>query len=336
MRKFSIVLIVLLATGPALAQRPPKGLSPAYRFNGRQVTRHFDDVVAPASESTVRVIADGKRASLGVVVDKELVVTKLSEISGALGVTTDGGKSFRAQLVAKDTKTDLALVRVAGLDGVAAKWGQAPETDLGHIVATVWPESDRTRIGIVAATERAIKKSGGVMGVGLGNDGKRIGGVTVSQVFPKSGAAEAGMKTGDIIVSVNGTKTTDREALIKLVTAFDAGDEIEVTYRRGDEKFTAKIMLGHRSQVFDMFNRNQRMSGKTSKRRAGFEQVIQHDTALGPQDIGGPLVDIEGRMVGLNISRVDRVTTFALPVAVVETSVKRMMAEAEAEGEDGE
>ena len=328
MRNFSIVLVMLVAVSPALAQRPPRGLSPAYRFNGRQVTKHFDEVVAPTSASTVRVIAKGKRAAMGVVVADGFVVTKLSEIDGATGVTLSGDKSFRAAIAAKDGASDLALLRVSGLKAAPVQWGPPPEAEIGHLVATVWPEADRARIGIVGAIEREIEKSGGVMGVGLGNDGRRIGGVTISQVFPKSGASEAGLKTGDIITEVNGLKTTDREALIKLVTGFDAGEEIDVTVRRGDETIKATVMLGHRSQVFDLFNRNQRMSGKTSKRKAGYERVIQHDIALDPRDIGGPVVNIDGKLIGINISRVDRVTTFALPVDVVKASVERMLKEA--------
>mgnify|MGYP001297124158 CR=1 FL=1 len=34
---------------------------------------------------------------------------------------------------------------------------------------------------------------------------------------------------------------------------------------------------------------------------------------VGPADMGGPLLDLDGHVLGLNIARVDRVTTFALP-----------------------
>ena len=34
---------------------------------------------------------------------------------------------------------------------------------------------------------------------------------------------------------------------------------------------------------------------------------------LTPQDVGTALCDLEGRAIGLNIARVDRVTNYALP-----------------------
>jgi serine protease Do len=41
--------------------------------------------------------------------------------------------------------------------------------------------------------------------------------------------------------------------------------------------------------------------------------VLQHDLPLKPRDMGSPLLDLNGNCIGLNIARVDRVTTFALP-----------------------
>ena len=40
---------------------------------------------------------------------------------------------------------------------------------------------------------------------------------------------------------------------------------------------------------------------------------MQHDAVLSPQDCGGPLVDLDGKVVGINIARAGRVETYALP-----------------------
>jgi S1-C subfamily serine protease len=42
---------------------------------------------------------------------------------------------------------------------------------------------------------------------------------------------------------------------------------------------------------------------------------------LQPKDCGGPLVDTEGRAVGINIARALRVTTYALPARIVQETV---------------
>ena len=48
---------------------------------------------------------------------------------------------------------------------------------------------------------------------------------------------------------------------------------------------------------------------------------------LKPKDCGGPLVDLSGKVVGVNIARAGRVETLALPADTVEAIVKRLLSE---------
>ena len=50
-----------------------------------------------------------------------------------------------------------------------------------------------------------------------------------------------------------------------------------------------------------------------SERRAGFPAVLQHDGIVGPHECGSPLVDLNGRVIGLNIARAARSETYAIP-----------------------
>ena len=43
--------------------------------------------------------------------------------------------------------------------------------------------------------------------------------------------------------------------------------------------------------------------GPFSERRWGFPLVLPHDTPLRPKDCGGPLVDTDGQVGGINIAR---------------------------------
>jgi S1-C subfamily serine protease len=45
--------------------------------------------------------------------------------------------------------------------------------------------------------------------------------------------------------------------------------------------------------------------------------VIQHDVSLPPTAMGGPLLNLDGKALGINVARVDRVTTYALPAKFV-------------------
>ena len=59
------------------------------------------------------------------------------------------------------------------------------------------------------------------------------------------------------------------------------------------------------------------IGGRLSTRRSGFPEVIQHDCPLQPNQCGGPLVNLDGDVVGINIARAGRVETYALPARVV-------------------
>jgi len=60
-----------------------------------------------------------------------------------------------------------------------------------------------------------------------------------------------------------------------------------------------------------------RLGVGVSGRRDGFPLVLQHDTVLKPNDCGGPLVNLDGRVVGVNIARGGRVETYAIPTSAL-------------------
>src|ERR1019366_1634522 len=55
------------------------------------------------------------------------------------------------------------------------------------------------------------------------------------------------------------------------------------------------------------------MGSKLSDRRAGFPVILQHDSILRPTDCGGPLVNLEGQVLGINIARAGRTESYAIP-----------------------
>ena len=47
--------------------------------------------------------------------------------------------------------------------------------------------------------------------------------------------------------------------------------------------------------------------------------ILQHDLPLPKNSMGGPLFNLQGECIGLNIARVDRVTIYAPSSQVLET-----------------
>jgi serine protease Do len=75
-------------------------------------------------------------------------------------------------------------------------------------------------------------------------------------------------------------------------------------------------------------NRNDQMSGEYSPRRSGFPRVMQHDILGSRSVVGGPLLDLDGRCIGMNIARANRAESFAIPVEDLKELAGRLMKQA--------
>ena len=152
-------------------------------------------------------------------------------------------------------------------------------------------------------------------------------GARVIRVYDDSPGDRAGLQSGDLITDLNGSALQDEDALVAAVREMEAGDTALINVVRGDDKLTFPLELGYRA-IFDENDSNQMMSGETSDRRTGFELVLQHDVPLTANEMGGPLINMRGEVVGINIARADRVTTYALPAHLARQSAARMIREA--------
>ena len=78
----------------------------------------------------------------------------------------------------------------------------------------------------------------------------------------------------------------------------------------------------------DQMNRNDQMSGEFSPHRSGFPRVMQHDILGSRSVVGGPLLDLDGRCIGMNIARANRAESFAIPVEDLKALAERLMKQA--------
>jgi serine protease Do len=147
----------------------------------------------------------------------------------------------------------------------------------------------------------------------------------VERVFPNTAAQEAGMKRGDIILQVNDTEINSRDELIKVVRAHLPGEKIRLLIIRAGEEMAVEPILGRESDIAGTRAvEQQKLGGALSKRRTGFESVLQHDTVLQPEECGGPIVDLAGKTVGINIARASRVSSYALPAELFVSLIDEM------------
>ncbi len=288
------------------------------RTNGAETLLAVAKLAEDLEAVTVEILDDGKPKALGTVVRRDgLVVTKASELGWQTAVRLPDGRQATPIAVAVDEGNDVAVLRLGISFGKAALFADSGEIVRGKFLVCPAGSPKEVKIGIVSADSRFVKRQGGVLGVSLRREGLSLGGVEVEAVYERTAAARDGVQRGDVIRSVNGQAVFLVEQLQRAIASHYPGESVELALQRGDRTLHLEVTLGFRSASFGRFSRNWSLNGKTSTRLSGFEEVIQHDIPVDARAMGGLVVDLSGRGVGVNIARVDRVSTFALPTALL-------------------
>jgi serine protease Do len=313
---FSLVLVLLALVPTALAQgRFGGGPLSANLRDGQEVRKAFRNLVADATQSTVRVVCNGKETVLGTIVSEDgFIVTKYSELQEPITCRLADGRHFSARVVGEDPSYDLGMLKIEATELKPVEWsGDENGPAVGQLLATVSDGGELPReIGVVSVPLRKIPPEGRLGIAFTGPDESP----TISVVDPYSAAQRAGIKIGDVVIRAADKPIASRQELIDFIHQHRSGDTIALVVHRGDKDIDISATL--RS---DMSGRSARMNemgtGKVSKRSTDFPDVIQHDTALMASDCGGPLVDLSGKVVGINIARGGRTETYAAPAGRV-------------------
>jgi serine protease Do len=288
----------------------------------------FRGAVAHPSRSTVRVVCDGTQTAMGVVVRADgWILTKASELTGSqIECLCGDGSRLPAKKVAERDEFDLALLRVAKHDLPTAKWSKSPVPTVGSWLITTGVDPAPLAIGVVSTPLQPSPSPRPVLGVRMHQADR---GVRVNVVLPGTGAARAGIRQGDVIAKINGQSTESPETVTDLIRRLQPGDKVTLSVFRDEESLSLIATLGDmtRQGGLEQAELMDSLGGPLSRRRAGFPTVIQHDSVIRPRECGGPIVDIDGNVVGVNIARASRVSTLALPVETVRQAVSEMISE---------
>lgn len=293
--------------------------------NAFAIKNAFRDVVADASRSTVRILCDDRRTSLGVIVDANgYILTKASELSGEVTCQILGRDTMPARIVNIDEQWDLALLKVDATDLTPIQWSDQQSPPVGSWLATPGLDALPIAIGVVSVGPREIERRMPALGIVLDNSEQ---GPRILRVLDDSGAAKAGVKEGDVVRKLDGKAMDSRETLIEAIRKYSPGDKVRLTIHRAERTMEIEATLGEFNSMVHG-NREEfqnSLGGQLSQRRAGFPLALQHDTVLTPSQCGGPIVDLEGRAIGLNIARSSRVGSYALPAPAIRPLVEQMM-----------
>lgn len=318
------------------------GDSPTERRDQRSRRQDMLDALAPLTDpyadAVVTLIVDSRDACHGVFIDEDgHVLTKASELgTGArrIDVLLNDGLSVRGRRVATDRELDLAVIATDVTDVTPVEFTAGPEPALGDAVITVGRGIAPLAVGHRSLGEYASGGSDAASRAYLGvamrapSEAERAAladgvGQVVESVIPGSGADEAGVQVGDVILRIDGVPLDDPEAAAVPLRSHAPGEDVTLEVRTvlGEMRMLQVRLL--RPAWADARGN---AGGPLSRRATGFGPVIQHDGVVPANHVGSPVVDGAGRVVGLNIARADRMKTYALASARVAASIEGMLA----------
>ena len=326
-------ILSIASVGLVLSAQAQQSLDSAYRTTGTAVVAAFEAQRQVLQTSSAVMLDGRKEIGYGVVISEDgHILTKASEVLDAksLAVTVDQTQYREVKLLAVDPSWDVALLKIEAGGLVPVVYAPTSEVPQGTWVVANGATTRTARrllAGIVSAKTREIPASGGAaLGVVLNGKSKLL---EVDAVNEKSGAKEAGLQKGDVILAIEGKKLKKIEDIAEILKDRKAGSTVKMTYRRKGEEITVDVRLAARGEMFtDQMNRNDQMSGEYSPRRSGFPRVMQHDILGSKSVVGGPLLDLDGRCIGMNIARANRAESFAIPVEDLKELAGRLMKQA--------
>ena len=103
---------------------------------------------------------------------------------------------------------------------------------------------------------------------------KEIGGAYVASVDPEGAASAAGIRKGDVIMSINGVKINDRATLSEQIGKHRPNDKVKISVKRGDDMKHFEVVL---------------------RNKAGKAELISKDDVDVEQSLGGKFAAVNER-----------------------------------------
>ena len=312
-----------------------------YSKHHRSALAEWRPLVKTARESTVRIMKDNKQVAFGTIVSADgYALTKASEVNkDGLECEFHDGRIVSAKVIDTLASYDLALIKLDATGLTPANF-PAHDATVGLLVAAVGVDEDPLATGVISIAARSLSDKGkGALGIMFATDKDESGkGVIIGKVITNCPAAKAGLKEGDLILTVNGTEVDFPAQLQKIVAAMKPGDTVKLRYSHDGKEADMEFPLTSREELtkiqqeeFMKLNNlkelpdvramdpTARMGGSLSSNATGYPNAVQTDLTIDSQDCGGPVVDVDGHVVAIAIARSERVSTFLIPSKVIQS-----------------
>jgi serine protease Do len=293
----------------------------------------FQCLTAPAAGYTVQILADDQWVALGTVIfSSGLILTKASEVNHKSALVCRLSRrgetaEYPAKILRSDDRNDLAILRIEADDLTVA-----PLTDRAIVPGSIVVTPDHTGKPLVMGVISTVKRS--LIGVNQAYMGVRpvngAAGVELAQITPGGAAELAGLIQGDIVTHIGEVDIKTVTDVVNTVRLHRPGDKVRVRFRRGGVDQERELTLAGRNingTRAAQYNAMNQFGAIPSLRRDDFPMVFQHDSPIVPEFCGGPLLDLDGNIVGINIARSGRVASYAIATAEIRAMVDHLVRE---------
>ena len=284
----------------------------------------YQKVVNTASQSVYPLFHDKKQIGLATAIrENGYLITKASEVMEKDVEIMVADKRLPLEIIETFEDHDVAIVK-ADAKLVPITWYvSTTNPPLGTFVAAAGVDSKPLAIGVVSVAERSLSQSDkAYLGVGLEmvDTGLRIRGVQRG-----TAAAKSGLQAGDIITSLEDKPYREVGKFIQDLLKRKPGDKVRIEFTRGEEELNKIIELGSRDAMPKLPEpQGFPTGGRLSTNRSGYPNAIQTDLPIRPEQCGSPLVDLNGRLLGINIARAGRIKSYAIPADVLQEFTKNL------------
>ena len=284
--------------------------------------------VLSASASTVALYSGQRQVALGTVVKSDgFILTKASEVENRKDVRChlSDGRKLETKLIRTDAKNDLAVLKIEAEGLATVNWSDAqPKT--GAFVLTPNVNGQVVALGTYSVVPHSTAAGQqAFLGVQPETTTK---GVRVFDIDAGSASHNAGLRNGDVLTELGGVAITDVASLVKTIRDRRPGDQVKIEYLRQGNPATTTAILAGRNVSGDLaarFKMMNRLGAIPSRRDDNFPNVFQHDSPLFPEFCGGPITDLDGNAIGINIARHGRAASYAIPASHVETLLEDLL-----------
>lgn len=269
-------------------------------------------------------ISDKEIKTYGTIINsKGYIVAKASQVNkDEISCELYNGSIVPAKMIGIDESNDLVVLQIESEKIVGISIPKNLDTSVGKLIGTASFNEDIKYSGVISAPVRKIaaKVSAGYLGASVTFSNK------VFVIYDNSAAMLGGLKRGDVIIKFDDTKIENSDDRISFLAATKLYQKVKITVlREGKEEVVHVTLLEeNRKRVR---RRHIGYDVDISDRRDNFTQAFTHDMPIETYETGTPVVDLDGNVIGINIARENRTSSFAIPLDVVLRTVQKIVQE---------